>query len=322
MNRHILLGVLALGVLAVGREACGVFPGLQMVMHADVVTAAGPKKVYRIYAVFTDGADRLTAWGGSPQQAINLHTVGCVPGSFYQAPGGSNRAPSARDIAFNPDVQWDTFATIGVNVADQGDPFDQTMLSPGFPTFINGGTYSTTGVVFAFAASPQARADFAGDGDPALRVLMMQLTVGPDAAPDGFITTLTWVSPNGTNNNPMGPHYFAPIEPPGQCCVPEGYCITTSGPACSFTWNGLFSYQCPPCDVCELTCVPDIVPHPGNGVVDVADLLAVINAWGTQLTLKVPADVSPPHGNWVVNVDDLLVVINGWGPCPRDKPGG
>ena len=51
-----------------------------------------------------------------------------------------------------------------------------------------------------------------------------------------------------------------------------------------------------------------------DGIVDVDDLLAVINAWG-----DCPAppgscfeDIAPLGGNGVINVDDLLAVINNW----------
>lgn len=66
------------------------------------------------------------------------------------------------------------------------------------------------------------------------------------------------------------------------------------------------------------TCPPDIVPLPtGDGIVDVNDLLAVINAWGPCADPNnCPADIAPSGGNDTVNVDDLLAVINGWGVCP------
>jgi len=274
--------------------------------------------VYRIYATFTEGADRLTSCGAWPQKPMTLFTVGCEPGVFYQAPGGTNRAPLAEDILFNPDLEWDTFFTIGVSVNDQGVPYDQTQLSIGFPNFTSVQTFTTTGFVWASPNTPQTRADFAGDGDPALRVLMMQLTVGPDAEPRGFDISLEWRSPTGQSHTFLAMH-LGPIEPPGRCCVPEGYCITTLESACQNLWNGLFIPNCGPCDACELTCLPDNWPHPGDGVVDSQDLLSVIANWGSQPILKVPADVSPPHGNWQVNVEDLLVVIAGWGPCPQRK---
>ena len=60
-------------------------------------------------------------------------------------------------------------------------------------------------------------------------------------------------------------------------------------------------------------CLGDIVE---DGVVNVADLLAVINTWGSCPTSCL-ADIAPqPHGNGLVNVNDLLAVINAWGACP------
>jgi choice-of-anchor B domain-containing protein len=57
---------------------------------------------------------------------------------------------------------------------------------------------------------------------------------------------------------------------------------------------------------CEPTDLPGDVT--GNGIVDVDDLLAVINAWGACAGCA--ADLT---GNGVVDVDDLLEVINNWG---------
>lgn len=54
----------------------------------------------------------------------------------------------------------------------------------------------------------------------------------------------------------------------------------------------------------------------GDGVVNVADLLAVITAWGACPTppTACPADISPvPAGDGQVNVADLLLVITSWG---------
>ena len=45
----------------------------------------------------------------------------------------------------------------------------------------------------------------------------------------------------------------------------------------------------------------------GNGVVDVIDLLAVIDGWGT--------DSSDFNDDGTTDVIDLLAVIDGWGYC-------
>jgi len=70
-------------------------------------------------------------------------------------------------------------------------------------------------------------------------------------------------------------------------------------------------------DVCD--CLPDISPNPGggDGVVNVNDLLAVINAWGPCPAPPAPGTCLPDiTGDGIVNVNDLLAVINAWGPCP------
>jgi len=58
-----------------------------------------------------------------------------------------------------------------------------------------------------------------------------------------------------------------------------------------------------------LACTSDVT---GDHAVNVSDLLAVINGWGTCGTLC-PADIT--HDSQV-NVSDLLAVINAWGACP------
>ena len=65
------------------------------------------------------------------------------------------------------------------------------------------------------------------------------------------------------------------------------------------------------------TCPADIAPSGGDGVVNTADLLLVINTWGA--CAGCPADIAPtgpPMGDGIVNTADLLFVINHWGPCP------
>ncbi len=90
------------------------------------------------------------------------------------------------------------------------------------------------------------------------------------------------------------------------------YAITDR--AATFTNNagnsGVVIAPPPPCPV-------DIS---GNGSVDVADLLAVITAWGAcpgcPATVCHPDVAPPPSGNCAVDVADLLLVITSWGPCP------
>lgn len=59
------------------------------------------------------------------------------------------------------------------------------------------------------------------------------------------------------------------------------------------------------------TCLGDVAPTPnGDGFVNVADLLSVVDAWGTA------GPDGDADGNNIVNVADLLMVIAAWGTCP------
>ncbi len=72
------------------------------------------------------------------------------------------------------------------------------------------------------------------------------------------------------------------------------------------------------CDV--LLCVADVFPagppySPGDGQVNVNDLLAVINQWGVCSPCYAYCD-GDTNDDCKVNVSDLLAVIAAWGPCP------
>ncbi|MEM7229314.1 MAG: thrombospondin type 3 repeat-containing protein [Planctomycetota bacterium] len=77
------------------------------------------------------------------------------------------------------------------------------------------------------------------------------------------------------------------------------------------------------CEVLILPCPADCAPDNGdgtfgNGLVNIDDLLAVINAFGSA---GGPCDNAPDNGdgtfgNDLINIDDLLGVINAFGACP------
>ena len=83
-----------------------------------------------------------------------------------------------------------------------------------------------------------------------------------------------------------------------------GYGFAPSGEQAA--WRVKFSHPC----------AADISPAPGSGgdgVVNSADLLMIINNWGPcPDPNNCPADINKDH---VVNSADLLMVINAWGPC-------
>jgi hypothetical protein len=95
----------------------------------------------------------------------------------------------------------------------------------------------------------------------------------------------------------------------------------------TFTWNGVVSVADSKGNpITEYTLVdefgndwttpPSVADINIDGVVNVDDLLAVINAWGECPQPCPPscgADIAPSKGDCIVNVDDLLMVINSWG---------
>lgn len=49
-----------------------------------------------------------------------------------------------------------------------------------------------------------------------------------------------------------------------------------------------------------------------DGVVDISDMLAVLDAWGTCLTEECAADI---NNDGVIDISDLLAILNHWGAC-------
>jgi len=67
-----------------------------------------------------------------------------------------------------------------------------------------------------------------------------------------------------------------------------------------------------------LTCPGDCTPEGGNGIVNIDDLFAVLNAMGRRGTCDAaPRNDDGTVGNGIVNVDDLLAVLLAFGPCPE-----
>jgi len=72
------------------------------------------------------------------------------------------------------------------------------------------------------------------------------------------------------------------------------------------------------CGFPDIACKEDITPPCGNQLVDIADLMTVLNAFGScpAVSMPCPADITPPGGNGTVNIDDLVALLNAFGPCP------
>ncbi|MEM7230037.1 MAG: hypothetical protein AAF432_14610 [Planctomycetota bacterium] len=67
-----------------------------------------------------------------------------------------------------------------------------------------------------------------------------------------------------------------------------------------------------------VVCPADCAPIDGDGEVDIDDLMAIINAFGSANDACdiAPADCDGSIGNGVVNIDDVIAAIVAFGPCP------
>jgi hypothetical protein len=298
-----------LAELLIGNSALAAFTGLQVQLHTTFTTGGVQRNVYRLYATFSEGADELLLWGGSDVHPAVFRTCSATLGTgtaFFNHASGTDTAPTQAAINQNGNARWDTFATIGVNIADQGVPSDQTSLTPGFPTFISSSVWSTEiGAAFVIPGVAQARADFAGDGDASLRILMAQLTCRTTETIGGVIGLFTWR--NAAGQSFMIHDLRVPaVGTFGICCLSNGSCVNASPTDCATVHRGTF-VGCAVCADCALPCDGDIN---GNGAVDIDDLLVVINAWGLR---DEEGDI---NSSGEVDIDDLLIIVQGWGPCP------
>jgi hypothetical protein len=207
MNRQrlVLATTFAAGLFVLGpdRTAQASYQGLQVQLHTVVIAGGAPRSVYRVYATFDDSGDFLQYVAGSPtggnMVVLTLSSAGVSPGgNFWNAPGGHISAPTFAEIAITPDIEWDTFVTIGVaSVPDINA--DATGLFPGW-TGIGNVPEVNTDYAGWFTAGPQPQG-MAGNGvllpDGLWGVLAMQLTVNVGNHVRGRVLL------GGVNANPL-----------------------------------------------------------------------------------------------------------------------
>jgi hypothetical protein len=162
--------------------ASGAFTGLSA-EFAGTTSVPGPGFLaIRIFANFNDPNDRLLSVTGA-------NYAPCGGASFYQHPFGSATEPNPALIAAFPDLQWDSFVTIGLTqFGDPGTPL--TALEPG-SSFT---TTSFIGGYFTDGDSPQGVAG--ADG----KVMLAQLTIENPTVTSGVMGSMTiaWKAAGGT----------------------------------------------------------------------------------------------------------------------------
>jgi hypothetical protein len=183
----------ATALLVAASESSATYQNLSVELHTTVNIDGVNRDIWRVYANFDDPLDQLTAVAGTTDlgtmtiQSRNFDDSDF--GSVFYNVGASNQPPTQADIDLNPNRQWDTFATIGLSVADQGPFGDQMFFTPGFPS-ISGTQFSTNNGAWLATPTfdedsnpgtpeiinPQTQAGFQGDNDSPLRILIAQLT--------------------------------------------------------------------------------------------------------------------------------------------------
>ncbi len=179
MKPCFLVGLVAFAVMLVDSSALGNYTGLSVKLYTSVNIGGAQRWVYRVYAECSNMNDYVTGvtgvgtTGGLKIENTNAQRTG--PGSGFLNIGG-NRAPTQAAINSNPSLQWDTFATIGVAIADQGSgsppSVDETTYQG--PSFISGIQLVSNSVTWQVPGPvEQGRVGHW----PNKRVLLMQLTV-------------------------------------------------------------------------------------------------------------------------------------------------
>ncbi len=114
--------------------------------------------VVNVSAIFDrPGEDRMSAVGGTANTPLQIDVIG---GVFYNHPFGGNTAPADVLVQQFPSLAFDSFVTIGVKSvgAPDGQPVNETTLSPGYPPIEGNQKFSTSS---GWAVTPDAP-----QGDP------------------------------------------------------------------------------------------------------------------------------------------------------------
>jgi hypothetical protein len=173
-----------------------------------------------VWAFFTHGDDALFVWGGGgglgPAVINNLNVIGSAPGTgFLNNTVGGDLPPSSSAQISNSD----TYFTIGVTLQNQipsGEGIS-LLLIPGTPNGLtgnsinlsDGGGVVTTPTTSGGAPNPITLASFTGDGDTALRVLLMQLVVPLGETVAGSVG-LTFKPAGGQTTTLQNQHFGVP----------------------------------------------------------------------------------------------------------------
>ncbi|MCI0365874.1 MAG: hypothetical protein L0219_18600 [Phycisphaerales bacterium] len=229
-----------------------------------------------------------------------------------------------REVIDRIGIIWRSSMPIGAPVTllvygdpnGDGDPSDAVLLSTAQTRTRDYGFGWDPATTFAYEEIP---ATFVGSAGASFFIGAKTLVLPPayPAAADlsGPGENRSWIAAalneadieNLANNFVLPVEYDFALRAMSSDCNGNGVwdgCDISEGVSADGNGNGIP-------DECEsASCVADIAPEGApDGVVNVADLLAVIGAWGST---RGPADI---NGDGIVDVEDLLSVVGNWGPC-------
>jgi hypothetical protein len=187
----------AAAALAASAGASAAYTGVTSTCMMETLSDGSMIAVARIYANFNNPGDRLLSITG----ATYTPTFGSGP--FYQNAFGGATEPNPALIVVFPDLQWDTFVTIGSLTL--GTP--STALEPG--SSMTGTSF--TGGYFIDGDAPQGLAGAAG------KVLLAQLTIESPVGLDGVMGSMTvaWKAAGGLGATFSEASFTACVPAPG-----------------------------------------------------------------------------------------------------------
>jgi hypothetical protein len=227
----IILAIAASICLSIVSESANAnYTGLQVERQRVTLQDGTLMNQFRVYAMCSDPDDYITAVSGSPTlgniviQSRNLNDSG-AGSNFYNPPSGGVFAPSIAAITANPDVEHDTFVTIGISISEQAPLYDLTrghilsFTGIGSVTEINSNNFGW----FTPGRAEQGRAGFSGDADFALRVLIMQLTVSSTSNVRGTVAL------SGINHLPNPSAFTIAGQTFNSIPTPSGFVVAILG---------------------------------------------------------------------------------------------
>ena len=216
-------------------------------------------------------------WG----EAVNLGSTVNSPNWEY-GPSISADGLSLYFVSNRPDGYGETDIWVTTRATTQDDWAEPVNLGPAInnATYVQGPSISADGLVLFFES----------------------IRLG-----SGVGSCDLWMSRRATTNDPWGEpvNLGSPVNTQGGEKNP---CLASDGRTLYFQhWPDA---NAGPWDLWQVSINP-IVDFNGDGIVDLADLLVMIEHWGTDHSFY---DIGPmPWGDGVVDVNDLEVLVRHWG---------